>query len=132
MSSKPKLLTQVRNKVRAKGYSYSTEKTYVQWIRQFVHFHDLKHPASLSQVHVAEFLTYLVNQRYVAGSTQNQALCALLFLYRQVLGQPKFRVEELDWSKKPKRIPVDMSSSNTLYLLCGQKVPKNRRAGEKG
>ena len=99
MPSKPELLTQVRNRIRAKGYSYSTEKSYVQWIRQFVHFHDLKHLSTLSQEHVAAFLNYLVSQRHVAGSTQNQALCALLFLYRQVLGKPDFYVDKLEGAK---------------------------------
>lgn len=117
MQNKPKLLTQVRNKIRAKGYSYSTEKSYILWIKQYVKFHKLKHPETLNQRHVSSFLNYLVNQRHVAGSTQNQALSAILFLYRNVLDNNDFFVENLDWSKKPKRIPVVLSKEEVSEIM---------------
>lgn len=117
MQNKPKLLTQVRNKIRTKGYSYSTEKAYVQWIKQFVKYHELKHPETLGNKEVSDFLNYLVTKRHVAGATQNQALSALLFLYREVLDRPKFYVENLDWSKKSKRIPVVLSKEEVSEVF---------------
>ena len=124
MQKKPKLLSQVRNKIRTKGYSCSTEKSYVQWIKQYVHFHNLRHPENLDEQHVSSFLNYLVNQRHVAGSTQNQALSAILFLYRVVLDNPDFYVKNLDWSKKPKRIPVVCSKQevNDIFKVLDPKM----------
>lgn len=102
----PKLLDRVRNAIRIKGYSYSTEKNYVKWIRQYILYHQKQHPSNLDELHVRAFLNHLVNQLSVAPSTQNQALCALLFLYREVIGKKDFYINGLTWSKKPKRIPV--------------------------
>ena len=102
----PKLLDQVRNAIRIKGYSYSTEKNYVKWIRQYILFHQKQHPENMDESHVREFLHHLINQLTVAPSTQNQALCALLFLYREVIKKKNFYINDLVWSKKPKKIPV--------------------------
>ena len=108
-SKRPKLLTQLRNEIRTRGYSYSTEKNYAKWVREFVLYHQKQHPENLKEDHVASFLHYLVNERNVAPATQNQALCAILFLYRKVLGRSGFYVDDISWSKKPKRIPVVLS-----------------------
>lgn len=105
----PKLLDLLRSKIRRKGYSHSTEKSYIQWTKQYIYFNKKAHPADLNSTHALKFLDYLVNRRHVAPSTQNQALSALLFLYRQVLDQPDFYVENVDWSKKPRRIPTVLS-----------------------
>jgi integron integrase len=83
-----KLLDQVRDAIRVKHYSYRTEETYVQWIRRYVLFHNKQHPKDMSSPEVEAFLTHLATQERVAASTQNQALCALLFLYKNVLHQP--------------------------------------------
>ncbi len=83
-----KLLDQVRDAIRVKHYSYRTEETYVQWIRRYVLFHNKQHPKDMSSPEVEAFLTHLATQEHVAASTQNQALCALLFLYKNVLYQP--------------------------------------------
>jgi len=117
MQKKPKLLTQVKQKIRAKGYSHSTEKSYIQWIKQYIQFHKLKHPATLTHEDVSTFLNYLVEKRHIAGSTQNQALSAILFLYRQILDQPDFYIENLDWSKKPKRIPLVLSKEEVKEVF---------------
>ncbi len=109
MKQKPKLLTRLRNEIRTLGYSWHTEKTYVFWVRDFIIFHNKQHPSVLGQDDVNTYLSYLVNNRHVAPSTQNQALSALLFLYRRLLGQPDFAVAGVNWSKKPKRIPVVFS-----------------------
>ena len=76
----------VRDKIRFKHYSYSTEKTYVGWIKQYIFFHDKKHPLEMGKIEIEKFLTYLAVERNVSPTTQNQAFSALLFLYKEVLG----------------------------------------------
>ena len=80
-----RLLDQVRDTIRLKHYSYRTEVSYVDWIRQFILFHDKRHPREMGVVEIEAFLTYLAVQANVAASTQNQAFSAILFLYRNVL-----------------------------------------------
>ena len=75
-----KLLDDVRNVMRVRHYSYQTEKTYIYWIRQYIFFHKVTHPAEMGATEVTAFLTYLAVEKTVAASTQNQALAALLFL----------------------------------------------------
>jgi len=87
-ASAPKLLPSVRRALRVRHYSRRTEEAYVGWIRRFVRFHGLRHPAELGEREIAEFLTHLATGARVAASTQTQALSALLFLYRDILGRP--------------------------------------------
>src|SRR5919198_5823867 len=82
---KPRLRDRVREAVRARRYSRSTEKEYVHWIKRYIFFHGKRHPAEMGGAEVTAFLTSLAVDRKVAASTQNQALSALLFLYREVL-----------------------------------------------
>ncbi len=84
----PKLLPSVRLALRVRHYSPRTEEAYVGWIRRFVRFHQLRHPAELGEREIAEFLTHLATSARVTASTQTQALSALLFLYRDILGRP--------------------------------------------
>ena len=84
---KPRLLDQVRNAIRLKHYSIRTEQSDIDWIRRYILFHNKKRPADLDEGHISSFLTYLAVDKRVAGSTQNQALCALVFLYRHVLNR---------------------------------------------
>ena len=112
-----KLLPTLRDDIRLKGYSYNTEKNYVKWVRDFIFFHNKTHPDKLDESDVSDFLTFLVNKRNVSPSTQNQALCAILFLYRQVLGRKDFYVREIQWSKKSTRIPVVLSVAEVKRLL---------------
>lgn len=90
-ASRPRLLEQVRERLRVLHYSYRTEAQYVQWIRRFILFHDKRHPSRMGAPEVESFLTHLAVHGRVAAPTQNQAKAAILFLYKQVLGQ------ELDW-----------------------------------
>jgi len=101
----PKLLDQVRNALRRKHYSLRTEQAYVHWIRRFIIHHHKRHPVEMGEQEINEFLSYLAVQEHVAASTQNQALCAIIFLYKQVL---KIEIGDLElvWAKKPKKIPV--------------------------
>ena len=82
---KPRLLAQLRDCIRTKHYALSTEKVYVHWVRTFIRFHGIRHPLELGAREVEAFLTHLAVERKVSASTHNQALSALLFLYRDVL-----------------------------------------------
>lgn len=103
--SKPKLLDQVRHALRVKHYSRRTEKSYVDWIYRFIVFHNKRHPAEMGPVEIKRFLTHLAVTGNVAASTQNQALCALLFLYREVLQREIGTVEGIVWAKRPQKVP---------------------------
>jgi site-specific recombinase XerD len=78
-------LDQVRDVIRYKHYSIRTEQSYIDWIKRYIYFHHKKHLAELDGSHISSFLTYLAVEQKVASSTQNQALCALVFLYREVI-----------------------------------------------
>ncbi|MFQ5700575.1 MAG: phage integrase N-terminal SAM-like domain-containing protein, partial [Acidobacteriota bacterium] len=83
----PRLLDQVRHRIRARHYSPRTEATYVHWVRRFIRFHGLRHPAMMGKEEIAGFLSWLAVEGKMSASTQNQALSAILFLYREVLEQ---------------------------------------------
>lgn len=115
-SSSPKLLEQVRHRIRTKHYSIRTEQAYVAWIKRFILFHNKRHPAEMAEQEINAFLTQLAVKENVAASTQNQALCAILFLYRYVLEK---EIGELDlvWAKKPKRLPEVFTPSEAQAVL---------------
>jgi len=94
-----------------------TEKTYVGWIRRFILFHDKRHPAEMGPEEVTEFLTSLAVEHKVAPATQNQALCALLFLYGRVLGQPMPWLNDLVRAKRPRRLPVALTRAEVRAVL---------------
>lgn len=102
----PKLLEQVHDAIRARHYSLRTEEAYVQWIRRFILFHDKRHPQEMGVAEVQQFLTALAVTHRVAAATQNQALSALLFLYKAVLQQDIGWIEDVVRAKKPKKLPV--------------------------
>jgi integron integrase len=113
----PKLLTRLREAVRLRHYSIRTELAYVDWTRRFIHFHGLRHPASLGPLEVQAFLTHLAVERAVASSTQNQAKSALLFLYREVLGVQLPWLDEIVGAKLGRRLPVVLTASEVRSLL---------------
>src|SRR6266446_6915154 len=88
---KPRLLDQVRQTIRRKHYSLRTEATYIDWIKRYIFFHRRRHPKEMGAAEMEQFLNYLAVEKRVAASTQNQALSALVFLYREVLRQ------DFDW-----------------------------------
>jgi integron integrase len=100
-----KLLDRVRDALRLKHYSIRTEEAYVNWIKRYIYFHNVRHPAEMGAPEVQAFLTHLAVKEDVAASTQNQALSALLFLYREVLNQDLGPVDALR-AKKAKRLPT--------------------------
>jgi integron integrase len=117
MEAKPKLLQVVRDKVRAKHYSYRTEKAYVDWIRRFILFNGTRHPKDMGAVEVESFLTHLAVERRVSASTQNQALNAVLFLYRNVLGQDLPWIENVVRARRSTHLPVVLARREVQALL---------------
>ena len=113
----PKLLDQVRHTLRTRHYSLRTEKSYLQWIRQYIFFHNKQHPARLGEEAIGQFLTHLAVNKRVSSTTQNQALCALVFLYKHVLGKELEDFGELVWAKKPKRLPVVFTREEARAVL---------------
>ncbi|MBT9518715.1 MAG: integron integrase [Methyloversatilis discipulorum] len=104
-----RLLDQLRERVRYLHYTISTEKTYVYWVRAFIRFHRLRHPATMGRVEIEAFLSWLANERSVAVSTHKQALSALLFLYRHVLGIDLPWMSEIGRPRTTRRLPVVLS-----------------------
>ena len=101
MDQKPKLLDQMREMFRTRHYSIRTEQAYVHWAKRFILFHRKRHPNTMREPEIAQYLTYLATQRTVAASTQNQALNALLFLYHEVLKIDLGRIDAVVRAKKP-------------------------------
>ena len=85
--AKPKLLDQLREALRCRHYSRRTEQTYCHWVKRFIYFHNVRHPSEMGEPEINAFLTHLAVKEKVSASTQNQALSALLFVYRHVLGR---------------------------------------------
>jgi len=111
-----KLLDRVRDMLRVKHYSIRTEQAYVNWIKRYIYFHNVRHPAEMGAPEVQAFLTHLAVEGNVAASTQNQALSALLFLYRQVLNQDLGPIDALR-AKKPKRLPTVLTRDEVHRVL---------------
>lgn len=106
--NRPNLLEQTRGMIRVKHYSIRTEEAYVGWVKRFVLFHNKKHPKYMGEKEIEYFLTHLAVEGNVAASTQNQALNAIVFLYREVLKQEIGQLN-IEWSKQPPRLPLVLS-----------------------
>jgi integron integrase len=113
----PRLLDRVRLAIRTRHYSPRTEKSYVAWVRRYVLFHSRRHPSELGADDVTRFLSHLATAGHVSASTQNQALCALLFLYREVLHHELPGLEQGVRAKRPRRLPVVLSREEVEALL---------------
>lgn len=116
-SPKLRLLDRVRAAVRSRHYSRRTEKAYVHWIKRYIFFHRKRHPAEMGAAEVTEFLTSLAVQARVAASTQNQALSALLFLYREVLGVDLPWLDGVVRAKRPQYLPVVLTRDEVRTVL---------------
>ncbi len=114
----PRLLDQVRHAIRIRHYSLRTEHAYVHWIRAFVRFHGLRHPAEMGHREVTAFLSDLAVTHDVAAATQQQALSALLFLYRQVLGTELPWLDDVVRPKRPARLPTVLGVHEVESLLA--------------
>lgn len=113
----PKLLDQVRGKIRLKHYSIRTEQAYLDWIKRFILFHGKRHPKDMGPQDVEAFLTHLAVQGKVAASTQNQAKSALLFLYKEVLGIDLPWLDNVERAKAPRRLPVVLTREEVQAVL---------------
>jgi integron integrase len=118
MAAKPKLLDTVRAAIRTRHLSIRTEEAYVRWIHKFILHHGKRHPAELGAREISGYLTHLAVERKVAASTQNQALNALLFLYRHVLEAPFPELDGLVRAKKPARLPVVFTREEARRVLA--------------
>lgn len=114
---KPTLIDRVRFQLRTIHYSYATEKTYTEWIKRYILFHNKQHPKNLSAPHVEKFLNYLAVQKRVSASTQNQALNALVFLYKNVLRQDLGDLPNLLRAQRSKRLPVVLTRLEVMSIL---------------
>jgi integron integrase len=114
----PRLLDAVRERIRVKHYSRRTEAAYVGWIRRFILFHDKRHPREMGGPEVEAFLTHLAVAADVAAGTQNQALSALLFLYREVLGIELPWLESVTRAKRPQRVPTVLTEAEVHRVLA--------------
>lgn len=114
----PKLLDQVRETIRVMHYSYRTEQSYVQWVKRFIFFHNKKHPKDMGKEEVSAFLTHLAVDRHVSASTQNQALAALLFLYRAVLETDIGWIDNVVRAKKPQRLPTVLTREEVRAVFA--------------
>ncbi len=118
VEEKPRgLLAVARERMRARRLAYRTEQAYLDWIRRYIAFHGKRHPRDLGAPEVEQFLTHLAVGRKVAASTQNQALQALLFLYRHVLGLELPWLENVTRASRPRRLPVVLSRAEVRALL---------------
>ena len=115
-AKKPRLMTQVRQVMRLRHMSRATEKAYVSWIRRYIFFHGKRHPEELAEDEVTAFLTDLATRRKVSESTQNQALCALIFLYRHVLDRELGRLPAVR-ARRKRKLPVVLSREEVSDLL---------------
>lgn len=116
-SHPPKLLDQLRQALRSRHYSPRTEQVYCHWVRRYIHFHSVRHPSEMAEPEMNRFLTHLAVKEKVSASTQNQALSALLFLYRHVLGRKVGDLGEVIRAKKPKHLPVVMTRDEVKAVL---------------
>lgn len=114
----PKLLDQMRAAIRTRHYSYATEKTYLHWAKRFILFHGKRHPADMGAPEVEAFLSALATERNVSASTQNQALHAILFLYRDVLHVSLPWLDGITRAKASKRLPSVLTQQETAAMLA--------------
>ncbi len=114
---KPKLLDQVRLILRTKYYSLRTEESYISWIKRFIKFHNKKHPRDMGKKEINKFITHLAINEHLSASTQNQALCAIVFLYKHVLKKELGDFGNVIWAKKPKKLPVVYTREEAKAVL---------------
>ena len=114
---KPKLLTQLSQAIRSRHYSRKTEATYIHWIKRFIFFHHVRHPKDMAEPEINAFLTHLAVKEHVSASTQNQALCAIIFLYKYVLNRKIGDIGEVIRAKQSRYIPVVMTKDEVKAVV---------------
>ena len=111
------LLDDVRTELRVRHYSRRTEESYVGWIRRFIFFNHKRHPRDIGATEVEAFLAHLAIEKHVSASTQNQAMCALLFLYRDVLKVDSIEINLSQRAKRPERLPLVLTKQEVRSIL---------------
>ena len=111
------MLDELRREIRVRHYSIRTEHAYADWVKRYVLFHDKRHPKDMGAVEINQFLSYLATDLNVAASTQNQACCAMVFLYKHVLGKDPGEFGDVVRAKRPRKLPVVLSLDETARLL---------------
>jgi len=114
---KQRILDQLRDKIRRYNYSIRTEKAYIDWNKRFIIFHNKKHPLEMGATEVEQFLTHLAVKGKVAASTQNQAMSAILFLYKEVLDTDPGFIQNVKRAKKPEKLPVVFTKKEIRRVL---------------
>jgi len=120
-----KLLDQLRDIIRTKHLSIRTEKTYVQWAKRFILYHNKTHPAKMGAAQINQYLTFLAVERNVAASTQNQALNALIFMYRHLLNRQISSIGDFIRAKRSKRIPLVLTKDEMELLHRDGRLEKD-------
>src|SRR5471030_1845153 len=115
--AEPRLLDQLRSHIRMRHYSIRTERTYAQWVKRFVVFNGMRHPRDMGAQEITDFLSSLATDLNVAASTQNQALSALLFLYKEVLQVELPWLDDVRRAKKTRRLPTVLTHAEVRALL---------------
>lgn len=110
-------LNQVRDAIRVRHYSIRTEAAYITWVKRYINFHNKRHPREMGEQEVVDFLTYLAVKRHISPSTQNQALNALVFLYKAVLDKPLGEINGAIRAKKKQKLPVVLTSDEVRRVL---------------
>ncbi len=123
--AKSPFLESVRTEIRTRQYSYRTEKSYLYWVRQFILFNDKKHPEVMSNPEIERFLNHLAVNRGLSPGTQNQALCAISFVYKHVL---KREIENLQYkmTKTPRRMPTVLNPDEVAFLALLNRIGNER------
>ncbi len=117
VQKKPKLLDHVRHVLRTKHYSMKTEEAYIHWIKKYIFFHHKRHPKEMGEKEINQFITHLAVNEKVSASTQNQALCAIVFLYKQVLQIELGDLGNITWAKKREREPVVFTKKEAKAVI---------------
>ncbi|QBY05049.1 integron integrase [Thalassotalea sp. HSM 43] len=121
--SKSPFLESIRQILRTKHYSIQTEKAYLVWIKRFILFNNKRHPKDMGEQEVSAFLTYLAVNRRVTSSTQNLALCAIVFMYKHVFNRELTLLDETVRAKPPKRVPTVLSKEEAKRIISKMKFP---------
>lgn len=125
MKNNDEIIDALRYEIRRKGYAWKTETSYVSWVCRFVKYHNGDSLAEMEKEDVVEYLNFLVNERNVAGATQNQALCSIVFLYNHVIEKDMQGLENLSYSKKAKRLPTVLSKEEVRGVISNMSgMPK--------
>jgi integron integrase len=117
INKKPKLLAQLSQAMRSRHYSRRTEATYIQWVKRFIFFHHVRHPQEMAEPEINAFLTHLAVKEHVSASTQNQALCAIIFLYKYVLERKIGDIGEVVRARQSRHVPVVMIREEVKAVL---------------